>query len=112
MKHLLHWIVAAIAIGVTAYIIPGVTVTIVGALVLAVVLALINVFIRPFITILTLPITILTLGLFSFVINALLVWFAASIVPGVTISGFWSAFIFALLLSLINTLFGVRFLRP
>ncbi len=108
---LLHWVVAAIAIGVAAYLVPGVHVTLVGALVLAVVLALINLFIRPIISILTLPLSILTLGLFSLVVNTLLVMLAAAIVPGFSVAGFWSAFFFAILLALINTLFGVRFLR-
>ncbi|HEX8946910.1 MAG TPA: phage holin family protein [Candidatus Paceibacterota bacterium] len=108
---LLHWVVAAIAIGVAAYLVPGVHVTLVGAFVLAVVLALINLFIRPVISILTLPLSILTLGLFSLVVNTLLVMLAARIVPGFSVAGFWSVFLFAILLALINTLFGVRFLR-
>src|SRR5665213_2454194 len=102
MKFFLHWLVATIAILIAAYIIPSVTVTLVGAIVLAVVLAILNLFIRPFITLLTLPLNILTLGLFSLVINALLVWLAGAIVPGVAIPGFWSAFLFALLLAIIN----------
>jgi putative membrane protein len=112
MTFFLHWLVAAIAIAIAAYLIPSVSVTVVGALVLAVVLGVINVFIRPFITLLTLPITILTLGLFSLVINALLVWFAGWIVPGVVIPGFWSALIFSIVLAIINTFFGVRFMKP
>ncbi|HQU07677.1 MAG: hypothetical protein B7X04_01880 [Parcubacteria group bacterium 21-54-25] len=108
---LLHWLVAALAIGIAAYLVPGVQVTLVGALVLAAVLALINLFIRPIITVLTLPFTILTLGLFSLVINALIILGAAALVPGFSVSGFGTAFLFALLLALVNTLFGVRFMR-
>jgi putative membrane protein len=104
-----HWLVSAVAIFIAAYIIPGVHVTIIGGLVLAIVWALINVFIKPVITILTLPITIVTLGLFSLVINALLVILASKIVPGFAVSGFWSAFFFAIVLSLINALFGVNY---
>lgn len=104
-----HWIVSVLAILLSSYLIAGVSVTIVGALVLAVVWALINVFIKPVISILTLPITIVTLGLFSLVVNALLIILASKFVPGFTVSGFWSAFFFALLLSLINALFGVRY---
>ena len=106
MKKILHWIVSAIAIGIAAYLIPGVMVTPVGALVLAVVLGLINVFIKPLIFILTLPINILTLGLFSLVINALLVILASSIVPGFSVAGFWPAFWFSIIFSLINMVFG------
>jgi putative membrane protein len=102
----MQWIISAIAIGITAYLLPGVDVTLVGALVLAVVLAIINILIKPIIFILTLPINILTIGLFSLVINALLVWGAALLVPGFAVAGFWSAFFFAIILALVNMVFG------
>lgn len=102
----IHWIVSAIAIGIAAYLIPGVLVTPVGALVLAVVLGIINIFIKPLITLLTLPITVITLGLFSLVINALLVMLAGVIVPGFTVDGFWAAFFFAIVLALVNAVFN------
>lgn len=105
----LHWFILAIAIGVSAYLIPGVTVTPLGALVLAVVLGLINVFIKPLIFLLTLPINILTLGIFSLVINALLVILASAVVPGFSVAGFWPAFWFSIIFSLISTLFGVSY---
>lgn len=101
-----QWIVSTIAILITSYLIPGAATTLVGALILAVVLAIINLFIKPLIFVLTLPVNILTLGLFSLVINALLVMLAAVIVPGFAVSGFWSALIFAIVLSLINAVFG------
>ncbi len=94
---------------VAAYLVPGVHVTFIGSLVLAVVWALINVFIKPVISILTFPITIVTLGLFSLVINALLIILAGKIVPDFAVSGFWPAFLFAIVLSIINALFGVRY---
>lgn len=105
-KPLIHWLVSTIAILVAAYLIPGVTVTFIGALVLAIVLAIINLFIRPVLRILTLPLTILTLGIFSLILNALLVMLAAAVVPGVAIAGFWAAFFFAILISLINAVFN------
>jgi putative membrane protein len=105
-KSLIHWLVSTIAILIAAYLIPGVTVTLLGALVLAVVLAIINLFIKPVLRILTLPLTILTLGIFSLILNALLVMLAAAIVPGVAIAGFWAAFFFAILISLINAVFN------
>ena len=104
-----HWFVSTVAILIVAYLIPGINITIVGAIVLAVVWALINVFIKPVISILTFPITLVTLGLFSLVVNALLVLLASKFVPGFAVSGFWSAFFFALLLSFINALFGIKY---
>lgn len=104
---ILHWIVSAIAIIITAYLLPGATVTLTGALILAVVLGLINMFIRPIVRFLTLPLNVLTLGLFSLVINALLILLAAKIVPGFTIAGFWTAFWFSIILSLVNAFFGL-----
>lgn len=103
---IIHWIVSALAILIAAYLIPGVTVTLVGALVLAVVLGIINVFIKPVVMLLTLPVNIVTLGIFSLVINALFILLAAMIVPDFSVSGFWSAFFFAIVLSLVNALFG------
>lgn len=102
-----HWIVSAIAIGVTSFLIPGVQVTIVGAFILAVVLGLINMFLKPALVVLTLPVTLVTLGLFSLVLNALLILLAEKIVPGFTVSGFWTALLFSLVLSLVNSFFGV-----
>jgi putative membrane protein len=84
-------------------------VTPIGALVLAVVLGLINVFIKPIVFLLTLPLNILTLGIFSLVINALFVMIASYIVPGFAVFGFWPAFWFAIIFSLINALFGVSY---
>lgn len=103
---LIHWVVSALAILVAAYLLPGVDVTLIGALVLAIVLALINIFLKPLITLLTLPINIVTLGLFSLVINALLILLAAAVVPGFSVDGFWTALFFSILLALINWLFG------
>jgi len=100
-----HWILTTLSILIAAYLIPGVTTTILGALVFAVVLGIINLFIKPIIILLTLPITIVTLGLFSLVINAVLILGASKIVPDFYVSGFWSAFLFSIIVSLINALF-------
>ena len=102
---LIHWIISVIAIVVASYLLPGVTVTFTGALVLAIVLAVINLFIKPVITLLTLPLTIVTLGLFSLVVNALLIMLAAMIVPGFAVAGFWWALLFGILVALINAVF-------
>lgn len=105
MRLIFHWILAAVAIGIAAYLIKGVTVTLVGAFVLAIVLGIIHTFIKPIVTLLTLPITILTLGLFSLIVNALFVLLASVIVPGFSVDGFWSALLFAIVLSLVNAFF-------
>ena len=102
---LFHWVVATAAILIAAYIVPGVSVTPVGALIAAIVLGALNLFVRPILLVLTLPITVVTLGLFSFVINALLVMLASVIVPGFFVSDFWAALLFALALAVINWVF-------
>ncbi len=103
---LIHWLVSALAIGIAAYLIPGIEVTLIGALVLAVVLGIINIFLKPIINLLTLPINVVTLGLFSLVVNALLIMLAGMIVPGFTVDGFWPAFFFGIVVALVSALFG------
>src|SRR3989344_1721590 len=107
MSLIINWIVSAVAIGIPAYPIPGINVAWVGALVLAVVLGLINAFLKPLINLITLPLNILTLGLFALVVNALLVLLAGMVVPGFTVDGFWPAFFFAIVVSLVGALFGM-----
>ncbi len=107
MKLLTHLIVSALAIIVATFLVPGASVTPISAFLLAVVLGIINVFIKPAIKLVALPITILTLGLFSLVINALFILLAARIVPGFSVAGFWTAFWFSIVLSLINAFFGL-----
>lgn len=107
MKLFFHWLVSALAIGIAASLVPNVAVSLVGALIAAVVLGAFNYFLRPILLVLTLPITILTLGLFSLVINALLVLLAAMIVPGFDVYGFWTALLFALVLSIVNWVFSL-----
>ncbi len=105
MKLIINWLVYTAAILVTAYVLPGVHLSgIIAALVLAVILAAINTFVRPILIVLTLPLTILTLGIFIFVLNALLILLAAAIVPGFSVHGFWWALLFSLVLSLVNAI--------
>ena len=93
-----------LAIFVAAYILPGVRLEgWTAAFVVAIVLGAVNTFLRPLIFILTLPINILTLGLFTFVIMALMVLLVSSIVPGFEVDGFWWALAFALVLALLNS---------
>jgi putative membrane protein len=107
MKNLLTALLASVlAIGVSAYVLPGVTVTLMGAVVLAIVLGVLNTFIKPVVKLLALPITIITLGLFSLVINAVFILLAAMIVPGFAVAGFWWALAFSIILSLISGFLG------
>ena len=105
MKLFFHWLVAALAILITAYLVPGASVTLLGALVASVVLGALNLLVRPVLFVLTLPITILTLGLFSLVINALLIVLVSLVVPGFSVAGFWTALLFAFVLAIINGVF-------
>ncbi len=107
MKLFFHWLISTLAILVAAYVVPGVVVTPQSALIAAVVLGALNLFIRPVVLFFTLPITILTLGLFSLVINALLVLLVSALVPGFLVTGFWPAFFFALALSVVNWVFSL-----
>lgn len=101
---LVNLIVSAIAVVISAYILPGVMVDgVLTAIVVAVVLGAVNMFIRPVLIILTLPFNIVTLGLFTFVINALLVLLVSNLVPGFKVSGFWYALLFSLVLSIISS---------
>jgi putative membrane protein len=104
MKILIHWLISALAIVISAYLLPGVHVnSLITALVVAVVLGAVNGFLRPALVLLTLPLTILTFGIFLLVLNTLLIVLVASIVPGFVIDGFWWAFIFGIVLALVNT---------
>ena len=100
---LARWIVNAAALLLVAYLYPGVQLASLGAaLFAALVLGLVNAVIRPLLVLLTLPVTLLTLGLFIFVINAALFWFVAEIVRGFQVTGFGSALIGSILYSLIT----------
>lgn len=104
MEILINWIVSAMVIFSIAYLMPGVHVDgFSSALVVALVLGIINAFVKPVLIILTLPITILTLGLFTLVINALLILLVSNIVPGFKVDGFLWALAFGIVLSIANT---------
>jgi putative membrane protein len=108
MKILINWIVSAMVIFALAYIIPGAHVTgFMAALAVALVLGILNAFLKPVLLIFTLPINILTLGLFTFVLNALLIMLVSKIVPGFVIDGFLWAFVFGITLSISNTFLGM-----
>jgi putative membrane protein len=103
LKLLLVWLINALALLALPYIVPSVQVdSFYTALIAALVLGFVNTLIRPLIVLLTLPVTVLTLGLFIFVINGLLFWFVASFVKGFSVAGFWSAFFGAIVYALIS----------
>jgi putative membrane protein len=113
MKFILRYLLMILAIFLTAWVIPGTTVA--GfwtAFWLVLFLGIINVTLKPILILLTLPINILTLGLFTFVINALIVLLAASVIKGFEIDGFLKALLFSIVLSvvsyLLNTLFSAK----
>ena len=103
MKLLLNWLLSAAALLAVAYLYQGVTVTsFTAALIAAAVLGLLNMLVRPVLILLTLPVTVVTLGLFLFIINALMFWAAAGLVSGVGVTSFWAALIGSLLYSFLQ----------
>ena len=105
MEFVIQLVLSALAVIIAAYIIPGIHVkNFVNALIVAIVLSLLNVFVEPIMVWLTIPITIVTFGLFLLVINALIIMLAGAIVPGFKVDGFWWALIFSILLSIVTYL--------
>ena len=115
MLHIfIRWLINALILLAIPYFLPAVQVSnLPAALIAALVIALLNTLIRPVLVLLTLPVTLLTLGLFILVINAALFWFAAYAIDGFAVTGFWGAFWGALVYSvaswLINGVFGKLF---
>ncbi len=102
---LFRWIVLTIAILFAAYVIDGIYVSgFFSAFFAAAILGILNAFLRPVLIILTLPFNILTFGLFTFIINALLLKMAAGVIPGFEIDGFWPAILGALIISIVSWL--------
>ena len=112
MRLLLTWLINALALLALPYLFTSIHVEGFGtALVAALVLGLINTLIRPVLVLLTLPATLLTLGLFIFVINGLLFWFVGSFVKGFTVEGFWTAVFGAIVYSIISWALSSLLLR-
>jgi putative membrane protein len=100
---LFRWVINALALIIVANVVPGFGIeTFYNALIAALILGLVNALVRPLFFILTLPVTIITLGLFTFVINALMIWLASTIVEGFVVEGFAPALLAALLLWVIS----------
>ena len=103
MRLILLWVLNAVALLAVAYLLPSIQIASFGsAMIAAVLLGLVNAVVRPVLILLTLPATLLTLGLFLFVINGLMFWLAGSMIDGFAVESFWSAFFGSLLYSLIS----------
>lgn len=106
METIIRLVLSAIAVLICAYILPGAHVNgFLDALVAAAVLSIANLIFKPILVILTIPITVVTLGLFLLVINTLMILLVSWLVPGFSVDGFWWAFAFSLALSVVNSVF-------
>lgn len=106
-RFIVHWLVISLALGLTAWVVPGVEVSSPGVLlVAALVYGLVNALLKPVLVILTLPLTVMTLGVFYLVLNAILFALASVLVSGFVVTGFGSAFIGAIIMSLLSMMLG------
>jgi putative membrane protein len=106
MRLLLNWLLSAVALWLVSQIVPGFQISGLGSALIAVaVIGLVNATLGILLKILTFPLTVVTLGIFWWVINALMLWVASSFVPGFVITSFGSAFVGAIVLALVNMLF-------
>lgn len=106
MNGIIRFLLSSVAVMLTAYLLPGAHVTSFWtAMIVALVLSLVNIFVKPVLILFTIPATILTLGLFLLVINALMIMLTDYFVRGFQVDGFWWALLFSLILSLFNSLF-------
>ena len=108
-----HWAISAFALAVTAWLVPGVHVSgVVSLLWAAVILGFLNAVVKPVFVILTLPVTVLTIGLFYFVLNGLFFGLAAGLVPGFQLEGLGSAILGAFIMGVVSNMVGVFFPKP
>lgn len=102
---LLTWLLAAVSLVITAYLVPGFVInSFVAALIAAVILGLVNAIVRPILVLLTLPITIVSLGLFLFIVNAITIWLAGYLTPGFDVNGFIPALIGSIVLTIVSSI--------
>lgn len=112
MRYLIKWIIFVVSILLAAKLITGVEILGVWAAIwLSIFIGFVNIFIRPILVIITLPITIITLGLFTFVINALLILLSSSVIEGFEVVGFLPALLFSILLSVISYILNSIFIE-
>lgn len=113
MDFLARLIISTLAVMVTSFLLPGVHIdSALTAILVAFVLSLLNAVIKPLLVLLTIPITLFTFGLFLLVINAMIIQLASWIVPGFVLSGFWSAFFFSIVLSIITAIMDGMAKKP
>ena len=107
MNSIIKFFLTGLAVLLTAYLLPGVHVENYGqALLVALVLSIANVIVKPILILFTIPLTVLSLGLFLLVVNALIILMVDYFVPGFSVDGFWWALAFSLILSVFNSLFS------
>ena len=105
MTLIINILIMALAVVISAYLLPGVHVSsFLTAIVVAAVLGFISAFVKPILILLTLPVTIVTLGLFLLIINALIILLVSAIVPGFKVDGFWWALIYSIVLSIVSSI--------
>lgn len=110
MNLIINFLLSALAVFIVAYVVPGVSVdSFFTALVVAVVLGILNLVVKPIITLLTLPLNILTLGLLGLIINLVIIYMASALISGFTITSLLSAILFGILLAIINMLMPHNF---
>ncbi|WP_431158888.1 phage holin family protein [Winogradskyella poriferorum] len=104
MNLIIRLLLNALAVFILAYVLDGVTVNgYIGALIVAIVLGVLNLLVKPLLILLTLPVTIMTLGLFLLVINALIILLADKLIDGFAVSSFWTALLFSVLLCILQS---------
>ena len=109
MDFIIKLLITAAVVMFTAWILPGIQIkNFWSAIVVAIILALLNIFVKPVMVFLTIPLTIITFGLFLFVINALIILLAGAIVSGFKVMGFWWALAFSIIISLISYILGTN----
>ena len=113
MNLLIRLLLNALAVFILAHVLNGIEVSgYTGAIIVALVLAILNLFVKPILIIFTLPVTILTLGLFLLVINALIILLADKLIDGFAVNSFWTALIFSILLSILQSILQTIFKEP
>ena len=108
MKLVLKLLLSALSVIILANLLPGVSLQdpIKDALFVAIVLAILNILVKPILIILTLPITLLTFGLFLLIVNAIIIYFADNLIDGFSVDGIWWAILFSILLSILQSIFN------
>ena len=106
-RFFIHWVLMTLALAITAWVVPGVQIQSTGALLIgALVLGFLNAVLKPILVLFTLPLTVMTLGLFYFILNGVVFALASVLVPGFEVAGFGSAFLGALLMGFVSLLLG------